>query len=321
MPITAEEINTESFLHTDKKDKHVSMEDMFDTLSYNIEKEQSCRPNGTPITGQFHLVRKDIDRVVGAHGVGSQFSVIQPLDVAHAIRDSVLTDSPNATIDSLGFFGYGSTFWVNVRFDEYGVPGDDSPIRNRVLFADPMTLGTIRIAANNIRVICQNTLAMAMKQTSADGFIRHTITAEERVHTVLGMVKQSVLDHLRLRSFSKSLAEKQVDSLMVKRVLDRAMPLPVVKEGRAFTIADTLRTAVTKSFEEDKTMRNGTAWKLLNAYTFQIDHGSMGKIRNESEFDFDLLIGGRGEKKTRFMNTLADEVGVPHPAEFEVAAA
>jgi hypothetical protein len=321
MPIAAAEINTPSFLRQDSDAKHVSMEDMFDALSYPIEKEQSCRPNGTPIVGQFHLVRKDIDHVVGAHGVGSQFSVIQPHDVARAVRDSVLSASPNAKIDSLGFFDYGSTFWVNVRFDDYAVPGDDSPIRNRVLFADPMTLGTIKIAANNVRVVCQNTLAMAMKQTSADGFIRHTVTAEERVLTVLGMVKASVLDHLRLRAFSKSLAGKQVDSLTLKKVLDRAIPAPVAKEGRAYTIADNLRNAVTKAFETDQTMRNGTAWKLLNAYTYQIDHGTMGKIKSESEFSFDLLVGGRGEKKTRFMNILAEEVGVAKPAAFEAVAA
>lgn len=136
-----------------------------------------------------------------------------------------------------------------------------------------------------VRVVCQNTLNLALRDSKQSFKIRHTQTADGRIaeaRRVLGLT----FDHMdKFEVMARELFETQITNAQFDDLIKSIYPEP--EQGSA-KVANTLWTEkidlLHHLYSNGETNANitGTAWGALNAMTERIDYFRTGRKGNES---------------------------------------
>lgn len=285
-----------SFFNTDHAEHdQITAEEARKVFDFRVAKEQDYRQNGTAIPGHFHLVRydnsipNDEGIVIGAAGVGSEFDVsAQPSDAVDFIIDNILPAVPNLKIETAATINNGATSFFNLVYgDNFDIPTDNSPHETRILYINPLTLGSTKLLSHSVRIVCMNTLRMA--EHTGTGFkVAHTINSKHYVRAALEAIDQELkqLDTLKERSFA--LANCQITKSKAIKILDELMPL---KNDEAKGRMAKTRDAILNQFETDSTFTEHNAWSFLNAITFVNCHPNLTEKRTGAKVELDSING------------------------------
>ena len=130
-----------------------------------------------------------------------------------------------------------------------------------------------------VRVVCQNTLNMALKGVQQQFKVRHTSGTTGRVdeaRRVLGLAFEHMdaFDTMAQDLFEAEFTRKQFDNL-----IETIYPAPDVKSKGAFTRHTDKVDFITALYLNSPTQRGitGTAWGALNALTEHLDYFRAGK--------------------------------------------
>lgn len=144
-----------------------------------------------PIDDHFATVRTDTNQVLGV--VGSRYEVVQNSD-AFAFFDAIVGEK-KAIYESAGVLGNGEIIFLTAKLPSHIVlPGDD--IIDKYLVFTKGHDGTTPITAlfTPTRVVCANTLAVALGNGSHKVVIRHTKSAQARINEaakLMGLVNKA----------------------------------------------------------------------------------------------------------------------------------
>lgn len=207
--------------------------------------------------------------------VGSRYQVVQPKEVLEFYRD--LTESSGFELETAGVLKQGRKFWALARTGkEASLKGSDV-VRGYVLLATSSD-GSLATTATptTVRVVCQNTLAIALNGASRAVRVPHsTVFDAQAVKKELGIAvsnwdafiyrmktlsERKVKSHEALNYFlnvmCKTDGHANVDQkLMNERALKRAQAL-YEGQGAGAELASA----------------KGTAFGLLQAVTQHVDH-------------------------------------------------
>ena len=307
-----------SFFNTDGNSHEIITNDEAKNIfDFVISKEQSHRPNGTPIAGQYHLVRKDNPAdegiVVGSHGVGSQFDVeVQPSQVMDFFLENIMPEVPNLKIETVASIKGGALTFANFHYgNSYSLKNDDSPQYTNFLFVNPLTTGRLQILSHSVRVVCCNTLTQASK--CGTGFnISHTQRAKFYVNMALDALKTQLAEANRLKEIIVKLDNIKCMSKNIDKILD--MVYPVKKTAKADDVltgqAKKAREDAKLRFESDQSFKEKTAWAFLNAMTFPLEHAKVTAKRTPIAIASDNLFGNRATKKSQMLSAVMEEFGL-----------
>lgn len=208
--------------------------------------------------------------------VGSDYTPIQNRD-AFTFVDSLLQAHGGAHYESAGALGRGEKIWVMAR-----VPGADIRIgstddisRTYLLVATGHT-GNLSYVAKlcTERVVCANTLAVALSQEGAVCRIRHTSQAADRLAAAARIAPSIVADAKALEGKLTLLSRRRMTKDSMLAVLNRLWPenKDTTRQGRR----DAVLVKVLELFESNDSDRipeiRGTAYNMLNAVTEYTDH-------------------------------------------------
>jgi phage/plasmid-like protein (TIGR03299 family) len=296
------------------QDKPVTIEQARDVMCYPLKKEQLHRHKGFDeyeTIDAWCIVREDHNKVLVPH-VGSRFEVLDNSFLLNFINEHLLCEFEELQIESVGTLFNGATAFVNLKLDEFQIKGDQSPTMNRLMYYNPLGMGSYKACAHSIRIVCNNTLRASEYQGAANKTLakfRHTANAGEKIndHLVdlaeiqMGLKKQvTVLEHLTTKRI--------VDSVL-EEYLAHMFPLPVddngkIKEGRAYTIAQNKRTELLNVYNSDQQIDPpDSAYALLQATTNFLDHGN-AKGGDNMSCRWDGIIGNRAKVKDEALNFL-----------------
>lgn len=144
-----------------------------------------------PIDDHFATVRTDTNQVLGV--VGSRYEVVQNTE-AFAFFDAIVGEK-KAIYESAGVLGNGEIIFLTAKLPTNIVlPGDD--IIDKYLVFTKGHDGTTPITAlfTPTRVVCANTLAVALGNGSHKVVIRHTKSAQARINEaakLMGLVNKA----------------------------------------------------------------------------------------------------------------------------------
>lgn len=150
---------------------------------------------------------------------------------------------------------------------------DDEVIPYMVLSNSFDGKGSIKVAMTPVRVVCQNTLNMALGGANRMYSTKHVGDMEEKKHTA-----QMVLGFSRkyMEAFSKeaeNLALIHVTKQEYCKFLDSLFPIDEDASDRQKVNNDVLREGVTHAYNmKDLGNHRGTAWGILNAVSDAITH-------------------------------------------------
>lgn len=215
--------------------KNVSVEDAIKEIGadFNVSKQPLIRvpqsiydsiKNGTPIesldlssanliTSHAATVRDDYDFTLGV--VGRDYGVVQNTKAFEFIDFIKEVSGEEPIVETAGLLGNGERLFVTCRLgaDSYLNPND--AVTNYVVFTNTHDgSGAVMAFFTKIRVICSNTLAMAIKGCTNKVIFKHTKNVETRLDWEREENRKKALE-----VFSKSVkfSEKWMDEMLKLR--------------------------------------------------------------------------------------------------------
>lgn len=241
----------------------------------------------TLVPDAFAMMRGD--RMQGADAVilgtvGSQYEPIQNRD-AFAFFDPIVGEGA-AIYHTAGSLGLGERIWILAKLPgEIEIAGQDITEKYLLLANSHDGSGAVQIKFTPIRVVCQNTLNMALK---GESFIRiaHTRGANVRmadVHKDIEFIKKT---YDGIETAFKRMAKVLVDDARLTEYVEAVFPIKEEwKPDRKRKIEQQRQEAV-KLFEAGtgnaaKGVR-GTLWAAYNGITEYADHRLVLGARTQS---------------------------------------
>jgi len=223
----------------------------------------------------FFIKRSDVaglDGVIGA--VGKQYLPLQNRE-AFKFFDTVI-DKGAAAYDTAGALGRGERIWVLAKLPDQIKVGANDIIDQYLLLSNSHDgTSSITAALTSVRVVCQNTLSMALGRASRIIKVRHTKSMDAGLQEglrVLGLAKQQSVQ--AEDAFSK-MARIQVDTGMLAYFLEYVIPSAGVggNSTRSINVRDTIKSLFEGGAKgADLPEFKGTAWGLYNSVVEYVDY-------------------------------------------------
>ncbi len=255
------------------------------------------------VDDRFAIVRTSDGRYLGH--VGAKFKPLQSSQMFAWFQPFL--DAGLVELEAAGSLHGGKRVWVLARIKGDGatiVPNDRVEKYLLIAHAHDGSIA-IHIGVTPTRVVCQNTLSIAIGSGKQHLRIRHTKNMEEALAAAHETIERANMSFDKAAEVWRALAGKKVDGKKdIRRVLDVMFPkkereefvgvdaqalLAEIHANRANEelveeILDSGREersrifdSVVKLFEEDPTNNmpgvEGTGWGLYNAFTGWVTHG------------------------------------------------
>lgn len=282
-----------------------------EVMDFSIEKKPCMTEDGIAIPRMNYLRRSDGGIIDALCSVGDEFEVTcQPLETLE-FASSIVHAFDGLRFETVATMYNGGTSFIVLSFgDGYSIRGDESKHYQNIVMVNPCTRGRLHFVSSCVRVICQNTLAMSMKQ--GEGYrICHTKNGRIMVENALEKIRGHIEAGNLLRQKCDFLASKQINTVAIGNILDKVYPLPVVKEGdssRSFTYATNRREEVVKQFETDTSFTDKTYWSFLSAMTYLQEHPTSKQERVDNvQIAFENIVGNRANRKAEFLDAVYTE--------------
>lgn len=252
------------------------------------------------------IFRPDINKVI-VPSVGDDFCLENNLFLMEHIEGNFLNVFPDLKIESVGTLRNGATFFLNLKVKEFSITGDKSKTVSNLMFFNPLGRGSYKCGAHNTRIVCNNTLRAAEAQAAANGSlfkISHTRGAPQKINNALEQMANFMLGLEAHIEKLEHLAKFQVQSEKVMEFLNKMYPLEddssQLKKTRAFDS----RNKILDQFESNQELDGGTAYALLNAFTYIIDHRADNVSNDAAQVMWDSLYGKPADKKEMALDAL-----------------
>ena len=204
--------------------------------------------------------------------VSRRYQVVQPREILEFYRD--LTEVSGFELETAGVLKGGRKIWALAKTGQSSTLKGKDTTNGYVLLATACD-GTLATTAQftSIRVVCNNTLAVALANGSGAVKVPHSTSFDaQAVKQQLG-ISVSSWDDFSYRL--KALSERKVKSIEAERYF-----LRVFTEQSSKSAAQTNERAMAKALElfdgrgkgADLDSAKGTAFGLLNAVTEFVDH-------------------------------------------------
>ena len=197
-------------------------------LGYNVVKKEITTVDGIYIPDKFATLRDDTNDVLGI--VGKQYTIVQNAE-AFAFTDELV--GMGMLYETAGYFGKGEKLWLEgILPGEYKILGDD--IAPYVVFMNTHDgSGSVKVALTFTRVICSNTLNLAIKSAKRCFSFVHKGSVSARIEEarqVLGLADtymkalNTEMEKLAMVKISPIQFEKVVLPSLIKVDEDKMTP-------------------------------------------------------------------------------------------------
>ena len=270
-------------------------------LDWEVKKIQAQFNIGTGIPvmknipGKFATVRQDTDEALGV--VGNNYTVLQNRD-AFKFFDSIVGEKL-AAFHTAGALGQGERIWMLAKLPgECWITPEDNVEKFLLLTNSHDGYNSVKIMATPIRVVCQNTLNIALASDKQKSSVRHTMSMGGNIKEIREQIGVADNFFRTFQAMSKHLVSKQTSSVMVEKLFD---DLGLGKEkAKESTRTENIRFDILKMFEKGKgnDMKSvkGTDWALLNGVVEYVDYerSARGDGNEKAENRANSLLFGSG---------------------------
>jgi phage/plasmid-like protein (TIGR03299 family) len=246
------------------------------TASKYLLDEEAWTDFDLDVDGFYALVRNTDQRVLDV--VGSRYIPTQPHEAFEFLNEFV--EAGDATMETAGSLRGGRYLWGLANLNQgFNIRGRDE-VKGYVLVACPYEQGkALLVKLTHIRVVCMNTLSLALKDAGAEFRMSHRQIFDanmiEKAKDVLGLAREEIGQFEKNARKLKKLKVSTGDAI---RVITPIMSPKVTDEGIENSVEDfeehaTPRIAqIMDVYENAPGADPGTGWGVLNAVTYWSDH-------------------------------------------------
>lgn len=236
-------------------------------LNWSIDNLPVFDGKGRPIPGYFANTRSTDEKVMGI--VSGRYKVVQNED-AFAFTDSLVGEG--ITYETAGSLRGGKQIWLLGKMPERFICGDK--FEPYICFTNTHDgSGSVRACMTPVRVVCNNTLNMALQGAKRAWSTPHRGNIEARMQEA----RQTLLladEYLtRLDEEADRLANEVMTIEQVHDTLDKMLPVDEkATERQKKTVKDTKDGIMACVFAPDLAKFIGTKYGFLNAVADYADH-------------------------------------------------
>ena len=259
-------------------------------LDWQVKQEPLMTGTFKSVPGYVANVRSDNDRILGI--VSDSYKVVQN-EEAFAFTDALIGEG--VRYETAGSLDEGRKVWLLAKLPErYQLVGED--VDPYIVFTSSHDgSGAIRVAPTPIRVVCQNTLNLALNTAKRSWSTTHT----SNVHSRLDDARNTLLF---ADKYMKAL-QQEAERLSMQRVTDKLFYtlvdklLPVDEDASEQTKSNNLKQRsdlIYRYFHAPDLVdlpKNG--WRFINAVSDHATHAQpLRMTKNYRENLFDKVITG-----------------------------
>jgi len=276
----------------------------FAGLDFEVQKRPNLHalPSGENVISDnsFFTFRTDTEAVLGDK-VGRDYEVVQNVD-AFAFFDGIVGGKDGIRYETAGALGKGETIFITAKLPDYIRVGKDDLIENYLFLTSSHDgLGSIQIAFTPIRIVCQNTLNAALKDSTNCIKIRHTASASDKLKQAHKMLGLSNMLTDELEAIYNRWSRVRISDPELKRLVQMAMVpnkevLEKLRSGQDELLSSTYNNMIENVYayamgsptQQQETTR-GTVFGAYNAVT-----GYFQNVRNykDDEAKFKSIMSG-----------------------------
>lgn len=258
--ITSEAVNSKEAIKSAGLDWTVSARPIV-----TFDRENETEGNFIDIPDTFATVRDSDDSVLGV--VGDRYKIVQNEECFNFL-DTVVDDS-EATYETAGSLNNGKIVWMMLNLGKEIKVDDDVTVPYLLMVNSHDGSTSVRGLPTPIRVVCSNTLRLALSSKAYKGFsFRHTQNVDGRIEQARTLLNLSYEYVDGFQEEMEKLLDTTVTDDMFYDVLENLMPLPIAKENNASQVSrvNQQRASIEKLwYEPEFANQQGTAWSLLNS--------------------------------------------------------
>lgn len=338
MPTEAKPVAFKLFGHN-YADKDVTLQDVIQDakLDYNVSKQHLIRinddaynaiQNGNPMLGlqltKENIITSHCATVDDSTGhtlgvVGSEYGIVQNTKAFDFINFIEEVSGVTPKIETAGKLGRGERIFITAKLGEDAYLSPKDNVNNYVVFTNSHNgSGAVMAFFTPIRVICQNSLNMAIHNAQNKVVFKHTKHVNTRLDWEIAANRQKALEVFsKSVKFSeefinrmKMLQSEKVDSTYVNDFTAQLLLQPA--QFKLYLQADRNLEAVeeisTRARNQVTALRNsiengvgqnfdrGTKLWLINGVTTMLHNEAKWK---NGEAEFDAMMDGSAQKKVQ----------------------
>ena len=172
-------------------------------------------------------VRSSDNAVLGV--VGNRYAIVQN-EEAFAFTDSLIGEG--CVYETAGSLKGGKVIWLLARLPEsIQIAGDE--VNPYLCFTNSHDgSGAVKVCSTPVRVVCNNTLNLALKTARRTWSVRHTGNIEGKLAEAAETLQLASTYLTELKTESEALALKKFDTDTLIKVIDALLPTPEDLTGR-----------------------------------------------------------------------------------------
>lgn len=289
-------------------------------LDWKAEKMRAFQQlkNGQYVwNGGYNIVRSDNERVLGR--VGEKYQPLQNVE-AFEFMDQIIGKG-RAFYHTAGALQFGERIWILVRVGNGEGSAEISKgdvVENYVLLCNGHNGGTaLDIIQTNVRVVCQNTLNMALTNKEKGHFFKfkHTRNVADKsveVREALMAVDEKFKKFIEAGRLlhGESINRSELEEFLIRLELDRANEREEsISKGAIDTFKKTERFDQLIASATRAPGNEMTLWGAVNAVTHYVDHVAIPKNAGSKRWDGEndarlnyAWFGTGAEKKERALS-------------------
>lgn len=271
-------------------------------LDWTVEQKNIHLCGGSKIQNYKANVRSSDGQVLGI--VSDRYKIVQNKD-AFEFTDSII--GGDVRYETAGSLNGGKKIWLLAKLPETEIVGDK--MEPYMVFSNTHDgSGAIRVAMTPVRVVCNNTLNLALDSAKRAWSVRHTGDLQSKMHEARICLKMANAYMGALAERADRLANTRITDDHLKMLLDELFPLDETSSDREKQGVKKLRDEfMVCSFAPDILKFRGTGWGAVNAMSDMISHNApRRKTEKYREHNWGRIMDGHAmlDKMTNLLSAV-----------------
>lgn len=257
-------------------------------LDWTVEQKNIQLCGGAKVSGFKANVRSSDGAVLGV--VSDRYRIVQNAK-AFEFTDSII--GGDVRYETAGSLNGGKKIWLLAKLPETEIAGDKT--EPYMCFTNTHDgSGAIRVCMTPIRVVCNNTLNLALDSAKRAWSVRHTGDLEFKMHEARVCLQMANAYMGELAKQADRMANTTVTRDQLNKILDELFPVDDHSTDREKQNVKKLRDEfMVCYFAPDILQFRGTAWGAVNAMSDMLTHNApIRKTKNYRENNWGRIMDG-----------------------------
>lgn len=257
-------------------------------LDWTVEQKNIQLCGGAKIQNYKANVRSSDGQVLGI--VGDRYKVIQNSE-AFSFTDDII--GGDVRYETAGSLNGGKKIWLLAKLPETEIAGDKT--EPYMCFSNTHDgSGAIRVCMTPVRVVCSNTLNLALDGAKRAWSVRHTGDLQSKMHEARVCLQMANAYMGALAKEADRLANTTVTRAQLDQILKELFPVDESSSQREKENVKKLKDEfMVCYFAPDILKFRGTAWGAVNAMSDMLSHNApRRKTKNYRENNWGRIMDG-----------------------------